>query len=238
MIKETVKDIVVNDFRAAAVFERHGIDFCCGGGTPLDRACADKGVSVEEVRKELEQLPETDGARVSFERWDLDVLVEHIVTTHHTYVKNAIPAIMAHTSKVATVHGSRHPEVIEIFQHFQGVASELTAHMQKEEFVLFPFICTLARARREETPAPRSPFGSIANPIRMMEAEHQSAGGAMEQIRKVSSGFTPPDDACTTYRVSFQELRQFELDLHTHVHLENNILFPGAVELESTLSRR
>jgi len=230
----TVKDIVINDFRAAAVFQRHGIDFCCGGGVPLKVACEEKGIDPGILVADLrEATAGPDSGQVRFDRWEPDLLVEHIVTTHHRYVKEAIPVIMAHTSKVAHVHGSRHPEVVEIGTLFQEVASEMTAHMQKEELMLFPFIRALSRSRREGSPAPRAPFGSVAGPISMMESEHASAGGAMGRIRELSEGFRPPEDACTTYRVSFQELNQFENDLHTHVHLENNILFPRAIALEA-----
>ncbi len=233
---QTIKDIVISDFRAAAVFERHGIDFCCGGGISLEQACAEKGIDRKTLESELQQvLADPDLGQVRFERWEPDALVEHILTTHHRYVRSALPVIMAHTEKVAHVHGSRHKEVIDIAMIFRDVAAEMSAHMMKEEQILFPVIRTLSRAAREGAPPPQTQFGSIANPIRMMEAEHSSAGGAMETIRSLSGGYTPPDDACTTYRISFQELRQFEQDLHMHVHLENNILFPRALQLESQL---
>jgi len=232
----TVKDFVVNDYRTAAVFERHGIDFCCGGGVPLKEACERRGVNPGTLVAELrDATADADSSQIRFERWDLDLLVEHIVTVHHRYVKEAIPVILAHTRKVAHVHGERHPEVVEINSLFEVIASEMTAHMQKEELMLFPFVRALARSARDGSPTPRAPFGSIADPIHLMESEHASAGGTMERIRELSAGFQPPEDACTTYRVVFQELNEFEQDLHRHVHLENNILFPRAVVLESGL---
>ena len=229
----TVKEFVTRDFRAAAIFEKHGIDFCCKGGVSLESACAEKGLDAARIRQELSGLAHTEATQERYETWGLDALVGHIVATHHRYVRSAIPVLQAHTAKVASVHGERRPEVIEIARIFEEVAAEMNSHMFKEEMILFPYISALAMARRSGGPAPRAPFGTIANPILMMEAEHASAGGAMERIRHLSDNYTPPEDACTTYRVAFQELRQFELDLHTHVHLENNILFPGAMQLES-----
>lgn len=231
----TVKDIVLNDFRAAAVFERHGIDFCCKGGVSLESACAERGIDPAIVRRELEGLPAGEDAQERPERWELDALAGHIVSKHHRYVRNILPSLLAHTAKVASVHGERHPEVVEIARLFEEVGAEMTSHMYKEEMMLFPYITMLAAAKRAGASAPRAPFGTIANPIRMMEAEHASAGGAMQRIRELSANYEPPADACTTYRVSYQELRQFELDLHAHVHLENNILFPGAMALEAAL---
>jgi len=235
-MKNTIRDFVVNDFRSAAVFERHGIDFCCGGDVTLDQACENAGVEMESIRRELDDATSApNGSIPRYERWDLDVLTEHIVTTHHSYVRSAIPVLLAHTEKVAMVHGGRHPEVVEIHHLMIQVAQEMTSHMQKEELILFPYIRAMARSRREGTDVQPPPFGSISNPIQMMESEHESAGGALARMRTLANGFQPPEDACTTYRVSFQELAQFEADLHVHVHLENNILFPGAIALESTL---
>jgi regulator of cell morphogenesis and NO signaling len=237
MDQTTVKEIVIADFRTAAIFERNGIDFCCGGSVPLDQACADRGLDAGLLREELRQLsasgPSTD---IRYEEWELDALADHIVRAHHSYVREALPPLLLHTAKVAKVHGERHPEVVEIAGIFQDVAAELSSHMQKEELMLFPAVRALAQSRREGRPAPPIPFGSIANPIRVMEMEHASAGGGLERIRQISRGFQPPDDACTTYRVSYQELQHFERDLHIHIHLENNILFPAAIALESQLA--
>lgn len=235
MGQSTVKEFVVRDFRAAAIFERHGIDFCCKGGVSLETACAEKGLDPALLYRELEGLAPADETQERYDDWELDALVGHIVSKHHRYVRSTIPILRKHTAKVASVHGERHPEVLEIGRLFEAVADEMHSHMFKEEMMLFPYINALASARRNGAPAPVAPFGTVANPIRMMEAEHSSAGGAMERIRALSSGYEPPADACTTYRVSYEELRQFELDLHTHVHLENNILFPGAVALETAV---
>ena len=228
----TIRQIVADDYRAAAVFQKHGLDFCCGGNRPVADACEEKGIDARVVSAELEAAlaPASDQPRVN--AWDLDFLADYIVTNHHAYVRSAIETIGAHARKVADVHGERHPETVEIASRFAEVAAEMTSHMGKEERVLFPYIKAMAVASREGRPAPRAPFGTIANPIRMMEAEHQSAGDTMAAIRRLSGDYTPPEDACTTYQVTYKELAAFEADLHRHVHLENNILFPRALDLE------
>jgi regulator of cell morphogenesis and NO signaling len=228
----TIREIVANDYRAAAIFQKHGIDFCCGGNRPIAEACEEKGLDAAAVTTELEAAlaPASDAPRVNV--WELDFLADYIVTNHHGYVRSAIGTIGAHTKRVAEVHGERHPETVEIAARFADIAAEMTMHMAKEERMLFPYIKALAVARRTNAPAPRAPFGTIANPIRMMEAEHQSAGDTMAEIRRLSRGYAPPDDACTTYQVTYKELEAFEADLHRHVHLENNVLFPRALDLE------
>jgi regulator of cell morphogenesis and NO signaling len=232
-MEQTVKAIVIGDFRTAAVFERVGIDFCCGGNVSIETACAERGLDAAAVREELLRATASlSDAAERFEEWDLDLLADHIVATHHLYVRTALPSLLAHTAKVARVHGERHPEVIEIDHLFQQVSAELSSHMRKEELLLFPAIRTLVAAVRAGSPAPRPPFGSVANPIGVMEAEHASAGGALERIRRLTGGYRPPEDACTTYRVTYQELEEFERDLHIHVHKENNILFPAAIAME------
>jgi regulator of cell morphogenesis and NO signaling len=229
----TVRDIVAGDFRAAAVFQKHGIDFCCGGDRPLAAACVEQGVDVDSVIAEI--VAACTGAvpgAPRYDTWDPPNLVSYIIANHHAYVRDAIPTLLARTQKVATVHEARHPELRDIEATFAEVADEMTSHMFKEEHILFPFIVAMADAVANGQPLPAAPFGSVGNPIRMMEHEHESAGNAMARIRELSAGYAPPDDACTTYRVCLEELRAFEEDLHTHVHLENNILFPKARALE------
>ncbi len=229
----TIKDIVTQDFHAAAVFEKYSLDFCCRGGKSIDEACREKGITAEPVFAELENLKsKAQESSTHFGEWDADFLIDYIVKNHHGYVAKMIPILYAHTQKVASVHGVNHPEVIEIASRFKAVAAEFQQHMHKEEHILFPFIKALAHAKANAERVSAPPFGSVQNPIQMMLAEHQSSGDEMYAIRKLSSGYTAPDDACTTYRVTFQELRDFELDLHQHVHLENNILFPKAIALE------
>ena len=236
LFASTIKEIVTDNFRAAAVFEKYSLDFCCGGGKTIEQACKEKSVNPTRVLADLERASAQQTSHgETFSEMSLDKLIEHIVDTHHVYVRNAIPSLLAHTRKVASVHGERHPEVIEIADRFAAVAGELQKHMMKEEVILFPYIKAIARASMEKTTVERPPFQTAQNPIRMMEAEHRVAGDEMYEIRSLSTGYAPPADACTTFKVTYQELQQFELDLHTHVHLENNILFPKAVALEQTV---
>jgi regulator of cell morphogenesis and NO signaling len=231
-VDTTVGDIVASDFRAAAVLQRHGIDFCCGGGSTLGDACRKQNVNATAVLAELTSAcAAPDAATPRFSSWDVQTLVSYIVSNHHAYVRQALPAIQAHTQKIASVHGENHPELVDVARVFDGVSEEMTSHMMKEEHILFPYISALGAAAERRAEAPFAPFGSVSNPIRMMEQEHESAGAAMARIRELTGGYAAPEDACTTYRISLQELEAFEADLHAHVHLENNILFPKAKEL-------
>jgi regulator of cell morphogenesis and NO signaling len=222
-------EIVSRDFRAGAILDRYGLDYCCGGARTLGEGCRQRGVSVEEVASELEALD--PGARETPEQ-DPAALVAHIVSHHHAYVRTSIPIVQEHLAKVAAVHGARHPELTFVETRFSHVAAELSQHMLKEEQVLFPYISALANAVTRGAPVPPDMFGTVQNPIRMMEIEHQEAGEGLDVIRELTHGYQPPDDACTTYRLVLHELEAFEKDLHEHVHLENNVLFPKAVELE------
>lgn len=230
----TLKEVVTDDFRAAAIFERYSLDFCCRGGRTVEDARIEKAVNKTSVLSELHQILQRDEpAADSFSGIPLSQLTGHIVATHHSYVRKMVPVLLTHTQKVAAVHGANHPEVVRIARLFEVVAAELLAHMAKEEQILFPYINSLFGASERYEQCARPPFGTVLNPIRMMEAEHRAAGDRLYEIRSLSSIYTPPADACTTYKVTYQELQDFEMDLHQHVHLENNILFPKAVALES-----
>jgi regulator of cell morphogenesis and NO signaling len=233
-LRKTVGGMVREDQRMAEIFERHAIDFCCNGGRTLEAACREKGLDPGAIMSEMRQLTESsrdDSSRPT--EWDLDVLVDHIVNTHHTYVRHKAPLILAHLEKVVSAHGGNHPELAEILARFRAVVEDLGQHMRKEELVLFPHIKSLAMAERIGVPLASSPpFRTIRNPVQMMEVEHQSAGDAFAFVRSVSNGYLPPDDACTTYVLTYSELKEFEADLHRHVHLENAVLFPRAIELE------
>jgi len=236
MLQKTLKQIVTDDHRTAAVFERYALDFCCNGGRRLDEACKAKGVDTNTLVQDLSQIattPTTDAFRPA--EWDLDALADFIVNTHHRYVRRALPVLLPHVDKILSVHGKNHPELAGIAEHTHAVAAELSSHMQKEEMVLFPFIKAMVAAKNGQTPFQRPPFGSIRFPIAQMEAEHSSAGDALSYIRTASQDYTPPADACTTFMVTYRELAEFERDLHQHVHLENNILFPKAIALEESL---
>jgi regulator of cell morphogenesis and NO signaling len=225
----TLGDIVSRDFRAGAILDRYGLDYCCGGARTLAEGCQTRGVAVARVVSELEALdPE---ARQAPEQ-DPITLIDHIVSNHHTYVRNAIPAIQEHLAKVAAAHGPRHPELPFVESKFSTVAADMSLHMVKEERVLFPYVRALAEAVAYGTPPPPDMFGTVQNPIRMMEIEHQEVGDGLEAIRELTHNYQTPADACATYALALRELEAFEKDLHVHVHLENNVLFPKAVALE------
>jgi regulator of cell morphogenesis and NO signaling len=165
----------------------------------------------------------------------LDFLIDHIVNIHHSYVAESLPIILEYSNKVATVHGHHYAEVIEINKLFTEAANELAEHMKKEELILFPFIKQLIKANREGTLAPQPPFGTVNNPINMMEAEHETVGDIFKKIAKLTKNYTPPEDACNTFRALYASLDEFEQDLHQHIHLENNILHPKGIVLENKL---
>jgi regulator of cell morphogenesis and NO signaling len=237
MEETTVRDIVAEDYRTASIFEKHSIDFCCHGNIGLEQACNNSGVELGLITEELARLSSTDKKKEeAFETWDLDRLADYIVQTHHRYVKEAIPLITAHIDKVAAKHGEHHPKAKNIQGWFRELSEELTRHMAKEELVLFPYIRALVKSHRDGTEVQKPHFGSIQNPIRIMESEHAVAGNHLQSIRSASNGFTVPSDGCATYSVTYKELEQFESDLHKHIHLENNILFPKAILLEKQLA--
>ena len=225
----SVREIVAEDFRTAAVFERFGIDFCCGGQRTLREACRERKVNPADVLREVSAACERrDQASPRFADWPPDALITYIVAQHHAYVRRALPVIVRHTRKVVASHGEAHPELNKIALIFEKVAEEMTSHMAKEEGVLFPYISKLAASVGLGEPIPAAPFGTIEQPIAVMEYEHDEAGRAMELIRELSRNYSLPAGACNTYAACFQELEEFERDLHVHVHLENNVLFPKA----------
>ena len=230
----TIGEIVAADFRTAAVFQRYQIDFCCQGARTIERGCREAGVDATDVLREIDEVTSrSSNGAPRFNTWGLPTLIDYIVANHHDYVRQQLPLIVPHSRRIADAHGERHRELRRVAELVVDVADEMTAHMMKEEHVLFPYIARLAEAAAAGQPAPHAPFGSVDSPIRVMEAEHESAGRAMLEIRELTDGFVPPSDACATYRVCLQELEAFEQDLHAHVHLENNILFPKALALEA-----
>lgn len=231
----TVGDIVATDFRAAEVFERFGIDFCCDGRRSFDDACRRAAADPGVVLTALNAIPRPH-AEDDMTEWPLERLIDHIETTHHAYVRRALPSIARHLVKLIEAHGDRHPELVQVGDAFAGISDELQQHMLKEERVLFPHVRELAERQGQTCARVTSPFGTVENPIGMMEREHRDAAEALELIRQLTGGYTVPSDGCTTYAVCMSELAQFERDLHRHVHLENNVLFPRAVVLEQAES--
>ncbi|MCK9212153.1 MAG: iron-sulfur cluster repair di-iron protein [Ignavibacteriaceae bacterium] len=231
--RKTLSEIVTNDFRAAAVFEKYGLDFCCHGKKSLMDAANEKQLSAETIVADLAIVfKSNDSSSLDFNNMELDKLVDYIIKTHHAFVREKLPFITELGKRVVNAHGANHPEVLEIAQLFADVKVEFEGHMFKEERILFPEIKKLAEVKRGSAQYQHPPFGTIANPIRIMETEHENAGSAFDSIKKLSRNYNPPADACNTFKVYYAELENFENDLHKHVHLENNILYPKSLIFE------
>jgi regulator of cell morphogenesis and NO signaling len=238
LLNKTLAQIVTGNHQAATVFEKYHLDFCCKGKRPLSEAINEKHLPVEAVVKELnEVLDKTASKNTALINYiSLSQLCDYIVATHHAYVRQSSTQIGLYLEKIAGKHGVRHPELVEILQLFTTIAEEMTDHMYKEENVLFPRIKELEKHYGEKIPLALPASAYIEAPIAMMEQEHESAGSLLEKIREKTNNYTAPADACTTYRVAFAALQAFEADLHQHVHMENNILFPKAIEMIKQLN--
>lgn len=236
--KETLGQMAAKDIRKAQVFKKYGLDFCCGGKKTLDQACAEKGLDVLAVERELQQTDHLAATTrpIPYQDWSSDFLADYIVNTHHSYVKKNLPDILAYANKVARVHGSRHPELLPVRELVEEVYNEMMNHMVKEERILFPYIKDIVTAQKNTQPLQASHFGTVQNPINMMEMEHEVVGKNMEEIRTLTQNYVLPDDACASYSLLYRMLDEFEEDLHIHVHLENNILFPKALKAEQQLN--
>jgi regulator of cell morphogenesis and NO signaling len=231
----TVRELALEIPEATRIFEKIGIDYCCGGGKSLEEACAAANLSVDEVLDTLELAEQAARAKQKDRNWQTEPLadlVAHINGTHHKYTREEIARLGPLFDKVVSVHGKNHPELQHVRAAFRGLAQELTVHMMKEEAVLFPYIVRMEESVIQREPVPPPPFGSVQNPVAMMMHEHDSAGEALRSMRQASAGYTPPGDACISYQTLYKALGDFETDLHQHIHLENNILFPRAIEMD------
>lgn len=232
---KTVRELVLENPAATRVFEKLGIDYCCGGNKSLEQACQAANLSIDEVIDSLEMADHAARAVQTAHDWQREPLADlasHITNTHHRFTRAELARLSPLLDKVCAVHGKNHPELQQVRISFQGLAQELTTHMMKEERVLFPYIVRMEEAVIQQEPVLPAPFGSVQNPVAMMEHEHDSAGNALRAIREASSGYTPPGDACISYQTLYRALSEFETDLHQHIHLENNILFPRAIAME------
>jgi regulator of cell morphogenesis and NO signaling len=232
----TVRDVVLEVPASTRVFEKLGIDYCCGGGKSLEEASQSAGVKLEEVIGRLEEAAQANQSSDQSQDWltePLTSLIGHIVDTHHHFTREEMARLGELLAKVCTVHGTNHPELLAIQGVFHALNRELLTHMMKEEQVLFPYVVNLEEARQSGRPAPPCFFGTVRNPIRMMMMEHDAAGDMLREIRTLGSDFKVPADACISYQTLYQALEALERDLHQHIHLENNILFPRAVEMEA-----
>jgi regulator of cell morphogenesis and NO signaling len=233
-----VRDVALDLPQATRVFEKLKIDYCCGGDKPLYEACAAAGIEVENLERMLDEArragAEGNGL-LNFQKSTLTDLVGHILEKHHVYTKEEMVRLTALIEKVIGAHGQNHSELREIGDVFQRLCADLTPHMFKEEQILFPYILEMERASQQNRPAPFAPFGTVNNPVRMMMMEHETVGDILRELRSLSSNYTVPPDGCISYQTLYQALEAFEQDLHQHIHLENNILFPRAIELEGSL---
>ena len=226
--QSVVGELVAKDYRTATVFKKYGIDFCCNGNRTIQEACDKRKVTPQTLMTDLEEASASSGnANIDFQSWPLDLLADYIEKKHHRYVEKRIEEITPFLQKIVRVHGERHPELLQVEFLFAQSASDLTEHMAKEEQILFPFVREMVTGQIS-----KASFGTVQNPISMMMSEHSQEGERFEKIAESTNNFTPPADACNSYQVTFALLKEFDEDLHLHIHLENNILFPKAIDLE------
>jgi regulator of cell morphogenesis and NO signaling len=233
-LQANVGELVRQVPNRARVFESHKIDYCCGGKVSLARACEKRGIEAGEVLKQLaaNDTAARDQPIVDADAMTLTELADHIEQTHHAYLREELPRLEFMTEKVSRVHGDKEPRLLQVREAFVALKAELEPHMMKEERVLFPII----RQLEASTTTPEFHCGSVANPIRQMEHEHDQAGDALAIIREATDDFVPPEWACNTYRAMIDTLEKLEADMHQHIHKENNVLFPKAIELETARS--
>lgn len=231
--EKTIGQMVAEDYRTAEVFQAFGIDFCCKGNKTIDEVCAAKSINKNTLLQDLTEATQKETDNTSnYNSWPLDLLADYIEKKHHRYVESKTPVLQQYLDKICTVHGKQHPELFQIRDLFNQSAGELAAHMKKEELILFPFIRKMAVAKQENQAAPVPPFGTVQSPINNMKHEHDTEGELFRKISELSNNYMPPADACNSYKVTFLLLKEFEADLHLHIHLENNILFPKSIEME------
>lgn len=233
---KTVREYALEMPNATRVFEKLKIDYCCGGGRSIGDACAAAGVGIEDLARLLEQTGTAlipDGLPVEVQSGTLTELIDYIIDKHHVFTREEMDRINALLEKVCSKHGENHPEVVSVRTLFHNLCDDLKPHMFKEEAVLFPYIRAMEQAISRETALPFAPFGTVNNPVRMLMTEHDTAGDILRELRAATTDYAAPADACMSYRALYAALEGFERDLHQHIHLENNILFPRAVEMES-----
>jgi regulator of cell morphogenesis and NO signaling len=234
----TVREVAMELPQSTRLFEKLRIDYCCGGHRPLAEACASAGVNVDEVMAMLGDVtPSEATGALDFQNAPLPELITHILDTHHVFTKSEMERLQSLTDKVIGAHGANHPELLHVRELWQRLCADLKPHMFKEEQILFPYMVALAQAADQKRAAPFAPFGTVNNPIRMMMREHDVAGEIVRELRTLTSDYKAPADACISYQTLYQALENFERDLHQHIHLENNILFPKALDMETGLAQ-
>lgn len=232
----TISEIVAEDYRTASVFSNYKIDFCCNGYKLLEDVCKIKSINQDTILKELNDVKiNSNNNAQDYKSWPLDLLADYIEKKHHRYVEAKLPEIKTYLDKICQVHGNNHKELFEIQKLYNESCGELTVHIKKEERILFPYIREIIVSKEKSKKLDSPQFGSIINPIRMLMVEHNNEGEKFRKIEVLSDNYTIPEDGCNTYKVTLLLLKEFQEDLHMHIHLENNILFPGALELEKEL---
>ena len=233
----TVREIALEAPLTTRVFEEFKIDFCCGGRIPFNEACQKAGVDPAVVQAKLDTIlaNKSSGTDQTAERKPITELIDHIVSTHHVFTRSEIGRLLPLMEKVASRHGENHPELLEIKSLFQEIAEELLLHMRKEEAVLFPYIEQVDVASSGRLPIPLAHFGTVQNPVRMMMFEHDKAGDILRKMRELSVDYSAPPDSCPSFKGLYAGLEDLERDLHQHIHLENNVLFPQAIDAERSL---
>lgn len=232
-----VGELVAKDYRTAQVFKDQKIDFCCQGNRSIAAVCEANGLDQEVLLEKLQRVQqESKTGAPDYQSWPLDLLADYVEKTHHRYAEKQIPILKGYLAKIGEVHGDRHPELFEIAKHFDASAGELSMHMKKEELMLFPLMRKMIKEQQKGAKIDPATFGSVVAPIQKMMSEHDAEGERFREIAKLTQDYTPPADACNTYKVTFGLLKEYEDDLHLHIHLENNILFPNSIALEKELS--
>lgn len=236
--KTTIGEIVADDYRTAAIFTKYHIDFCCKGYRTIGEVCRNRDIE-ESILIEHIEASKNSSANQSFDykTWPAETITDYITKTHHRYVTEKAPIILQYLNKLCGVHGAVHPELHEIFTIFSKAVLDLTAHMKKEELVVFPFILQMRKAQKEGNPLEIPPFVSIENPIAILKQEHKTEGERFIRIAALTNNFVPPNESCATYKAAFLLLQEFEKDLRKHMHLENNILFPKVIEMEKSFEK-
>jgi len=232
----TVREVALQLPQSTRVFETLKIDYCCGGNQPLAQACASAGIDVDNVMEMLAEVTPSTSPVLDFQNLPLTELITHILETHHVFTKSEMDRLQLLADKVLAAHGGNHPELVHLEELVTRLCADLKPHMFKEEQVLFPYILAMTEAAAQKRAVPFAPFGTVNNPVRMMMREHDTAGEILRELRGLTSDYTVPADACISYQTLYQALENFEKDLHQHIHLENNVLFPKALELENALN--
>ena len=239
IVNKKLSQIVTENLQAAHILERHHIDFCCGGDKTLGQACKERGIEPNEINSKLKEVMSGSDSETEFiKNMDAAELSDYIIKRHHAYVKENIPALKKYLKKVNEVHGINHPELHEVMHEFYNASEALTNHMNNEETILFPYIREMTEAKNESRHLNRPKTGSISNPISQMFKEHENEGARFDRLAEITNNFSVPEDACNTFKLTYNQLNEFKSDLHKHIHLENNILFQEAQRLEKEIVKK